>query len=541
MTEKFLQYFKDMSVIKSNAQQAFSGLAIPSFIRDWFIMRYSDSDGSVNLSLMLDKLNRYMPGKSQWNNIMDKLIEGNQVKILARISVNIDIKTGVIAFNLPDYDITSKSTFIEKKVWDEVKSKILTGGEAWGVLTLSYKPITSKESKICLEGFNAFQPYTADLKYYKNARKNFTLNEWLSVLLGGFDYDANGFTEEEKLSVIRRMLIFVENRINLIELAPKGTGKSYMFSNISKYGWLISGGVLTRAKLFYDMNSKQEGLINRYDFVAIDEISTIKIPDADEMKGALKGYLESGKYTVGSKAGSALSGMIFLGNIDSNMFNTDLPMFSELPAIFKDSALLDRFHGFIEGWENPRMREEMKMKGASLNSEYFSEIMHQLRQDITYSAIVDAMLKIDNNADTRDVTAIKKICTAYVKLLFPHWQSVKDVDKAEFKTYCLLPALKMRGVIRKQLNIIDSEYKTREVLGISMVGDDEKPDLPPVNPPDFPNGDFPDNPPADEKDATENTDTTTGTNETVTTEVEETETNDETCETTEKVRVAETL
>lgn len=503
MADKFLENFKDMSVIKSNAQQAFSGLAIPSFIRDWFIMRYSDADGSVNLSLMLEKLQHIMPGKSQWNSIMDKLISGNEVKILARISVVFDIKTGMISFNLPDYDITSKSTHIEKKVWDEVKSKILSGGETWGVLTLSYKPVTQKESKICLEGFNSFQPYTADLKYYKNARKNFTLDEWFSVLLGGFDYDATGFTESEKLSVIRRMLIFVENRLNLIELAPKGTGKSYMFSNISKYGWLISGGVLTRAKLFYDMSSKQEGLINRYDFVAIDEISTIKIPDADEMKGALKGYLESGKYTVGNKAGSSLSGMIFLGNIDSNMFSTDKPMFSELPAIFKDSALLDRFHGFIEGWENPRMREEMKMKGASLNSEYFSEIMHQLRSDITYSAIVDSLLKIDNNADTRDVSAIKRLCEAYIKLLFPHWQSVKDVNKEEFDKYCLQPSLKMRGVIRKQLHLLDSEYKATEVLGISIVGYD-KPTEPGDNPGDEP-GDTTKNP--DDADASKTEET----------------------------------
>ena len=476
MADKFLENFKDMSVVKSNAQQAFSGLAIPSFIRDWFIMRYSDADGSVNLGLMLEKLNQIMPGKSQWNTIMDKLVSGGQVKILARISVIFDIKTGTISFNLPDYDITSKSTYIEKRVWDEVKSKILSGGETWGVLTLSYRPITQKESKICLEGFNSFQPYTADLKYFKNARKNFTLDEWFSVLLGAFDYDATGFTQSEKLSVIRRMLIFVENRLNLIELAPKGTGKSYMFSNISKYGWLISGGVLTRAKLFYDMSSKQEGLINRYDFVAIDEISTIKIPDADEMKGALKGYLESGKYTVGSKAGSSLSGMIFLGNIDSDMFSTDKPMFSELPSIFKDSALLDRFHGFIEGWENPRMREEMKMKGASLNSEYFSEIMHLLRSDITYGALVDSLLKIESYADTRDVSAIKRLATAYVKLLFPHWQTKKDVNIDEFEEYCLKPALKMRGVIRKQLHILDSEYKATEVLGISVIRPDKPTD-----------------------------------------------------------------
>ncbi len=466
--EKIKEYFSDMAVVKSGAQEIFSGLGVPSFIRDWFIMKYSDSDGSVNASLMMDKINRYLPPKSYWNTIMDKLISGGEVKILARIKVDINIKTGAVAFTLPDYDITEKSTLIEFSVWNNIKNKILNGGESWGIVTLYYRSVTEKESKICLKDFTSFQPYTADLKYYKNARKNFTLDEWLEILLGGFDYNASAFTEEEKFSVIRRMLIFVENRLNLIELAPKGTGKSYMFSNISKYGWLISGGVLTRAKLFYDMNTKQEGLINRYDFVAVDEIATIKIPDADEMKGAMKGYLESGKYTVGNKAGTSKSGMIFLGNIDSSKFNTDTPMFSELPEIFKDSALLDRFHGFIEGWENPRMKESMKMKGLSLNSEYFSEIMHLLRSDVTYGAIVDELLEIESTADTRDVSAVKRLCSGYIKLLFPHWQSKKDVNLEEFEKYCLKPAIKMRSIIRKQLTLIDKEFKTQEVNGITI-------------------------------------------------------------------------
>ena len=172
----------------------------------------------------------------------------------------------------------------------------------------------------------------------------------MDIVLGAIDYNPEAFENEgEKLAIIKRLLPFSEKRLNMIELAPKGTGKSYLFSQISKFGWLSNGGVMSRAKLFYDMTKKQEGLVSCWDFVALDEVSTIKFVDIDEMRGAMKGYLESGTYTVGNKMGKGDSGIILLGNINQSEMDTEKDMFQNLPQIFHDSALLDRFHGFIEG------------------------------------------------------------------------------------------------------------------------------------------------------------------------------------------------
>ena len=329
-------------------------------------------------------------------------------------------------------------------------------------MSLAYRVCTEKNKSVGvieLEDFKSFKPYNTDLTYYKKARRFFDTEEWLNVLLGAIDYSAAGFKdEEEKLYMLTRLLPFCEKRLNLIELAPKGTGKSYVYSKISKRGWLASGGVMTRAKMFYDMNLKQEGLVSNYDYVALDEISTIRFGDVSEMQGALKGYLESGVYTVGVKEGKGDAGVVLLGNIDKEVMDTNKNMFASLPEVFRDSALLDRFHGFVEGWKIPRMSEDKKISAWALNTEYFAEIMHDLRDDPSARAIVDKLLKVENGADTRDVTAVKRIASAYVKLLFPHWESAEDADVQAFEKYCLLPAVRMRGIIKKQLGLADSEF-----------------------------------------------------------------------------------
>ena len=167
-----------------------------------------------------------------------------------------------------------------------------------------------------------------------------------------------------------------------------------------------------------------------------------------------------GSFSVAGYRGVSQSGLILLGNIP--LSSERLPIyrkyFTDLPYFFQDSALIDRFHGFIEGWKLPRMRENMKLHGYALNVEYFSEILHSLRTVADFPQVVDDMLIVPKNADTRDVRAIKKLCSAYLKLLFPNVRSAKDIDRSDFETYCLQPAMRMRAIIRQQLHLMDSEY-----------------------------------------------------------------------------------
>jgi ATP-dependent Lon protease len=311
--------------------------------------------------------------------------------------------------------------------------------------------------------FHPFKPYKVDLEYFKYQRKNFTIDEWIDLLICSMEYNPKSFDSlSQKLLFITRLLVFIEPNLNIIELAPKGTGKSYVFGNLSKYAWMFSGGTVSRAKLLYDIARSVPGIITKFDIIAFDEIETIKFSNEEELQGALKSYLESGTFSLANFKGVSQASFMLLGNIP--LTNSRRPIskkyFSKLPDFFQHSALLDRFHGFIEGWKLPRMKNDMILDGFALNMEYFSEILHELRAVSDYSYFVNEMLNIPQKADTRDTRAIIKIATAYLKLLFPHISSPNELDRINFKTFCLEPAKKMRQIIKIQLNLIDSEFKS---------------------------------------------------------------------------------
>ena len=232
----------------------------------------------------------------------------------------------------------------------------------------------------------------------------------------------------------------------------------------------LQGGVMSRAKMFYDISRGKEGLVAGNDFIALDEVQTISFTDVDEMRAALKGYMESGVYTVGNHEGTADAGIVLLGNISEKNMSVYARMFNELPPAFHESALIDRFHGFIKGWDIPRMHDDLKKNGWALNSEYFCTILHMLRNDVSYRVVVDQLIEVPEHADTRDTEAVKRICTAYLKLLFPNVQRPEDIELREFKQYCLDPAVKMRSIIKNQLALLDDEYKGKDVPKFKLRG-----------------------------------------------------------------------
>jgi len=221
---------------------------------------------------------------------------------------------------------------------------------------------------------------------------------------------------------------------------------------------LVSGGSVGRPRLFYNIASRTPGLVSRYDYVTLDEIQSITFPDEEEVRGALKGYMESGEYRVGDYRGVGEAGIVLLGNIDVEKMDTTTRLFDELPVCFQESALIDRFHGFLKGWDIPRMRENLKAEGWGLNTEYMSEILHSLRYDVRHRTVVDSLLQVPRGADTRDTEAIKRLCTAWLKLLFPHATGPDQISREDFAAYCLAPAMQMRGIIRQQLHKMDAEY-----------------------------------------------------------------------------------
>ena len=166
--------------------------------------------------------------------------------------------------------------------------------------------------------------------------------------------------------------------------------------------------------------------------MAIDEVKLVSFGDENEMRSILQGYLEYGKFNSNGYDGESDAGVVFLGNIKEEKMNEYEYMLSELPNLFQETALLDRIHGFVKGWDIPRMNDGLKITGWALNSEYFCSILHELRSDTSYRAIVERIVNVPEHADTRDTEAIKRVATAYLKLLFPQVRSEADVDRQDF-------------------------------------------------------------------------------------------------------------
>ena len=472
LSDKIRQNFSAMAIYKdpNSTNSLFTGRNLPSFVKDFLLKRYIDFDGNLNRSGLTNFLDIVIPMNP--SEVKEKLYAGQDLTLLCRFIIYIDLVKNVKRFSIPDMGIKLNEGQIPDYVCDKHKGE-LVDGEMWGIIKICLMPDPDgKKNHVEMIDYKPFKPYSSvDINYLADARKNFSTQEWIDLLLSAMEYDPDGFESlTQKVEFLTRLLIFVEPRLNVIELAPKGTGKAYVFGNLSKYGWLVSGGKVTRAKLFWDKQKQQNGIIKNHDFTAFDEIQTIVFQEPSEIQAALKSYLESGKTTIDNQEFSSECGLMLMGNIPLNA--QKLPVseryFDNLPENFRESALLDRFHCFIEGWKLPRINTSMILNGWTLNVEYFSEILHALRTQNIYSQLYDQLVDVAPNTDMRDAKAVKRIATAYMKLLFPQWRSIVDVNRYEFETFCLNPALYRRGIVKEQCHNIDPEFKSK-LSGISMM------------------------------------------------------------------------
>ena len=470
MQEKLRNYFDGLVVYKDLRRNAFfSTLGAPSFIRDTLLDSFQDEDGEFDLEEAREFVAAHLPGKEQWLGIKNRVVyEYERVKILTKIVIDIDIASSAITFSLPNYDLTNKDTIVETDVWEDVKDQLTNGVETWGTVELGYRPPDPNAKpklpgKIKLMSFKSFQPLDVDLEFYKDASRNFTIDEWLDVLLGAIDYNPSGYrSTTQKRTMLARLLPFVEKNLNLLELAPKGTGKSYVFGRLSKFGCLIDGGKVTRAQMFYNVSRRQPGYIQGKDYVALDEIKLARFNDDIEMRSILQTYMENGQCSVNGNNVTSSAGVVMLGNISSERMSEYSSMLDELPPLFKESALLDRIHGFIPGWDIPYMTDDLKANGWAMNTEYFCSIMHAMRSDPSYDDLVNSLIDAPRDAYLRHTRAVRKLAGGFLKLFFPYARETSDVDKELFTEFCLNPAIAMRTVILRQAQYLDrDEYMSK--------------------------------------------------------------------------------
>ena len=458
--QKALDFYEDAVIDKGLIHTVGLGArAIPVYVTEWIISQFLESNelNEDGKNEIINIISKYLPQKSDKEIIKKRLWNQESVQIIDDFNVSVNLEKNDLVLNIPIID--EKKARISNSIVEE--NPMLLKAGMWGLTTLKYIPPDNAENKkgqVWMVDFKPFQAHKIDVEYYKEGRKGFTLEEWVDFLISSAQFNPLILDFSQKMLLLARLVPLVVSRTNIVELAPKGTGKSFIYDNISRYARVIPGGKLSPAVMFFNNATKELGLIPRYDLIVIDEVQKIQADTSGELMATLKMYLESGRFSRGSVQGTAEAGFGMLGNITIGYNRQPLfekrGIFKELPKFLQEAAFIDRIHGLAEGWYMPRITKNTPSTFLGFKGDFFSEIMHELRGDLHFSDYVSTHLEIDTS-DMRDTKAISRIAEGFLKLLFPDL----NLSQQEFIEYCVNPAVRMRQQIRDELSKIDKEYE----------------------------------------------------------------------------------
>jgi ATP-dependent Lon protease len=350
---------------------------------------------------------------------------------------------------------------------------ILSGG-MWGTIDLTYDETEVHNKKIRpfkVTSFTPFQVSVINLDEYIQKRSQFSTVEWIDALINSCGLDPERMTRRQKLLYLCRCIPLVETNVNMIELAPRETGKTYLYRNISYYAHVLSGGKATPAQLFINLGNGKIGEVGTRDAVVFDEIANTDFTDPKALVSIMQGYMQDARFSRGKKEILAFASLVFVGNID---VQGKLPhekyyhLLEPLPDFMQVIAFLDRIHAYVPGWEIPKLSPDSYAKDYGFITDYFCEIMHEMRRVELLSAVRSRFDLIDT-ANTgqgisgRDQRAVMKTVSGLLKILYPDG-NVGDEDLEE----ALLIACELRQRVREQLHLIAPGEYDRVKLGIKI-------------------------------------------------------------------------
>jgi ATP-dependent Lon protease len=441
-----------------------SSIGVPSFVAEWLLDKIVPGEGTLTPT-ELEKVNNFVkkafPRKDDRNEIIFNLTQGEVQKLIALMLVRVKLEETKLKSNLIPEPLAQIPVLnlTECKIATELveRYKMLLRQGIWGKISLAMQ----SDGKVEIIGFEPFQYSQVDLQGYADCRAKINTQQWRDILFCsmGFNPEHPSYNQEAKTWVLARLLPLVESNYHIMELAPKGTGKSFVFENISSKVALISGGKVTPAQLFINGRTKEVGLLGRHDVVVLDEVQSLTFDNPDEVIGPLKNYLASGRYNRSGFADVASDcGLVMLANIELDEQlrpkNED-NLIANLPKLFTETALLDRFIGIIPGWEIPKFKREMAASQIGLKMDFFGEALLSLRQDNRFMSYAQQHTQFDKNATVRDQNAILKSASGFLKILYPHLK----LTLMDYQRDCLEPALRLRQAIRNSLYNLDDEFK----------------------------------------------------------------------------------
>lgn len=439
-----------------------TAVGIPSFVGEWLLDKIIPGTGPISKDdhdKLMAFVNRAFPRKDDKQEIFFRLTQGEVCKLIALVQVRVkldqnnkgevpDPTARVPVLNLEDCEISSDI------IHDQL---MLLRQGVWGKLSLALR----QNGTVQITEFDPFQCTSVDLGEFAACRSRFETDQWRDLLLCsmGFNPGHIAYTLEAKTWTLARLLPLVEANFSIMELAPKGTGKSFVFENISNKVAVISGGKVTAARLFIDGRTKEIGLLGRHDVVVLDEVQSLTFDNPDEIIGPLKTYLANGRYNrSGFQEIASDCSLVMLANIELDERQrprNQQNILADLPAFLNETAFLDRFAGILPGWLIPKFHKDMVATQPGLKMDFFGEALFSLRRATEFAVYVQEHTRFDDKTTIRDQKAIMKSASGFLKLLYPHL----NLTLQDFKRDCLDPAVQLRQQIRNHLYTFDDEFK----------------------------------------------------------------------------------
>jgi ATP-dependent Lon protease len=441
-------------VVRKDLVRAIKGNAIvPSYVLEYLLGQYAASDDEATIQAGIDTVRKILADhyvhRTQSELVKSTIRERGRHRVIDKVTATLNEKEDVYEAEFANLGI--KGVLVEP-VTIKAHPKLLVGG-VWCICDINY--FHSDDPRVVpwlLGSIKPIQLSNFDLEGYLAARREFTTDEWTDLLVQSIGFNPELFGRRAKLIQLVRLIPFVERNYNLIELGPKGTGKSHIFSEFSPHGMLISGGEITVPKLFVNNANGRIGLVGYWDVVAFDEFAGKKKRTDRVLVDIMKNYMANKSFSRGVETLGAEASMAFVGNTSHTVpyMLKHSGLFDELPESYHDSAYLDRLHHYIPGWEVDTIRGEMFSNGYGFVVDYIAEVLKSMR-DQDYSDRYTQHFTLSSDIPTRDRDGIQKTFSGLMKILYPHGEATRE----EIEEILRL-AIEGRKRVKDQILRIDS-------------------------------------------------------------------------------------
>lgn len=455
LDQKINEHFQGLVVRKDLVMTVKGNAIVPSYVLEYLLGQYcaTSDEASIQTGIETVKeiLRNHYVHRNESGLIKSIIKEKGRHKVIDKISVALNDNTDA-------YEASFSNLGIKKVLVDAgtVKKhpKLLVSG-VWCIADLEYMFADERNaSPWILSSLKPIQLSDFDFDGYLEARKQFQTDEWIDLLIQSIGFNPEMLGRRSKLLQLLRLVPYCERNYNIIELGPKGTGKSHIYSEFSPHGILVSGGEVTVPKLFVNNSTGKIGLVGYWDTVAFDEFAGKKKRVNNALVDIMKNYMANKSFSRGIESIGAEASMVFVGNTQHTLpymlKHTDL--FDELPEQYYDSAFLDRLHFYIPGWEVDIIRGEMFSNGYGFVVDYLAEILRTFRNH-DYSQRYGQYFELLSDISTRDRDGINKTFSGLMKVLFPHGEAT-EAEVEEILRF----AIEGRKRIKMQLMRIDATY-----------------------------------------------------------------------------------